>query len=682
MWLFVFVVAAAEDFLEDVFLLNRGRLCGLAGSAIWWRIGRCRGGRCRWRVGLGCGVAAYAEELLDEVLGALGHLAAGVDRDGAVEECCVEGVAGAGGVGQEVGGFVDASDGDAFGRREGFDVGVLGELDGAVHELSPDGGGGVGALERTCQATRDICVVVISYPHDAEQVRGVAGEPDIVGGSGLAGCGCGEAMPASCGAGAESHDVFEQGLGKEGDAWVEDLLGFGGVVGDDVAVGVADAGEHPRLEVDTAVGEDGVGAGHVDGCGVVGADGDGWGGAGVDDAGGAGEGGYVLKADHLGQIDGCNVERVRYGLDCGDHAGILTLLKVARAVCLASVVKGECGGVVVQGCEGGEDTVPVEVGAVERGVVGGGIDEGFKDGPCGPLGDRVVELGDAVVAASDESEDLAGVRIEGDEGDLWVVDGGGALAVQFADHLVDIFHADLDGFGGGALEFWIERGVDAEALMREALVADALDELIVDEIDEVGGFAGVDVGWGEAEGLGLGAAGLGGGDGTGLDHGVEDDVAALHCALGVLIGGEVVGALDHASEEGGLGEIELAEIFAEVGLGGLAEAVDGEAAALAEVDLVGVHLEDLLLVEAGFELEADDDLAEFAGDTLFWREEEAAGQLLSEGRSATRHMTGENVHHGALGGAEIVDAAVVEEVTVLDGDDGLDEVRWDFVERD
>ena len=95
-------------------------------------------------------MAAYAEEFLDEVLGALGHLAAGADRSGAVEEGCVEGVAGAGGVGQKVGGFVDASDGDAFGRREGFDVGVLGELDGTVHELGPDGSGGVGALKRTC----------------------------------------------------------------------------------------------------------------------------------------------------------------------------------------------------------------------------------------------------------------------------------------------------------------------------------------------------------------------------------------------------------------------------------------------------------------------------------------------------------------------------------------------------
>ena len=76
------------------------------------------------------------------------------------------------------------------------------------------------------------------------------------------------------GTGAVGHDVFQQRLGEVGGARVEDLFGFGGKVGDDVAVGVADAGEHPGLEVDAVVGEDGVGAGHVERCGVVGADGD------------------------------------------------------------------------------------------------------------------------------------------------------------------------------------------------------------------------------------------------------------------------------------------------------------------------------------------------------------------------------------------------------------------------
>ena len=44
--------------------------------------------------------------------------------------------------------------------------------------------------------------------------------------------------------------------------------------------------------------------------------------------------------------------------------------------------------------------------------------------------------------------------------------------------------------------------------LADVLVADALDELVVDEVDEVGRLAGVDVGRREVEGLGLGAVGL------------------------------------------------------------------------------------------------------------------------------------------------------------------------------
>ncbi len=81
-------------------------------------------------------------------------------------------------------------------------------------------------------------------------------------------------------------------------------------------------------------------------------------------------------------------------------------------------------------------------------------------------------------------------------------------------------------------------------------------------------------------------------------------------------------------------QIELPEGLAEVGFRGLTEAVDGEAAALAEVDLVGVHLEDLLLVEARFELVRDHDFGDFAGVGLLRAEKEAAGKLLGQGGAA------------------------------------------------
>jgi hypothetical protein len=127
---------------------------------------------------------------------------------------------------------------------------------------------------------------------------------------------------------------------------------------------------------------------------------------------------------------------------------------------------------------------------------------------------------------------------------------------------------------------------------------------------------------------------------------------------------------------GRTGEVELAEVLAEEGLRGLAEAVDGVAAALAEVDLVGVHLEDLLLVEAGLELEGDHELGELALDGLVGREEEVLRASCWVRVEPPQVLAaGEEVVDGAFGGAEVVDAAVLEEAAVLDGGDGLDHVR-------
>ncbi len=187
----------------------------------------------------------------------------------------------------------------------------------------------------------------------------------------------------TAGGGAAGHDAFHEGLGEVGDAGIEDLFGLRGVVGDDIAVGTADAGEHPGIDVDAAVGEDGVGAGHVDGRGAVGADGDGRGGPGGGDAGGAGESGDVFVADLLGEGDGGDVERVGDGVGGGDHAGVLALFEVAGDVGLA--VGAEVLGIVVDAGERGEDTAFVERCSVERGVVSGGVDEGLEDGAGGAI---------------------------------------------------------------------------------------------------------------------------------------------------------------------------------------------------------------------------------------------------------------------------------------------------------
>ena len=86
----------------------------------------------------------------------------------------------------------------AVGCTELLHVGVLRKLDRAVHEHSPDRRGGIGALQCVRQAVRNVGIVVIAHPDDAEKIRRIAGEPDVVRGPCLACCGRGEASLARC----------------------------------------------------------------------------------------------------------------------------------------------------------------------------------------------------------------------------------------------------------------------------------------------------------------------------------------------------------------------------------------------------------------------------------------------------------------------------------------------------
>ena len=191
-------------------------------------------------------------------------MGAGAGGCGAVEESCGVGVAWAGRVSRQVGGAVDAEAVDAIGSGEGSHVGVLRELDGAVHEASPNGRG------RDGSGKFYVRVVVVSDPDDADEIGRVGCKPRIMRCAGFASSGGGEASLADGGAVAEVHHSFKEGLCKVGRAGVHHLAGFRGEVGYDVAFGVANAGEKPGVDVDAAICKDGVGSSHIERRGVVG----------------------------------------------------------------------------------------------------------------------------------------------------------------------------------------------------------------------------------------------------------------------------------------------------------------------------------------------------------------------------------------------------------------------------
>ena len=174
----------------------------------------------------------------------------------------------------------------------------------------------------------------------------------------------------------------------------------------------------------------------------------------------------------------------------------------------------------------------------------------------------------------------------------------------------------------------------------------------------------------EPERRSFGGVGFGEGDLAVLEHLVQDEVAASHGALGAAEWGVVFGTLGEGGQEGGLLEVEVADVLGEVELACGLEAIGS----VAKVDLVGVKGEDLLLGEAAFDLDGEEDLLELTAVGLLSGEEEVAGELHGDGRGALGAALGVDVLVGGLDGADEIDAPVSLEALVLDGDNGVAEL--------
>ena len=213
-----------------------------------------------------------------------------------------------------------------------------------------------------------------------------------------------------------------------------------------------------------------------------------------------------------------------------------------------------------------------------------------------------------------------------------------ALAVE-GDKAVDQ-HPPAD-----LLQLGIERGADREAAV-DALAAAAralgaavepvlavhFNQLAPHFLGEVVG--GIDLRAERAdvdlERLGLGGPRLLGGDVARLGHLVEDPVAALGGLLGPAEGMVVVGRLGQGGEVGGLLQRQLGQLLAEIVERGGGDAVRAHA----EIDLVEVELEDLLLGEGALDADGEHRLLELAIELLLAGQQEVLGDLLGDGGGA------------------------------------------------
>ncbi|MCY1201149.1 hypothetical protein D9M72_126020 [compost metagenome] len=155
-------------------------------------------------------------------------------------------------------------------------------------------------------------------------------------------------------------------------------------------------------------------------------------------------------------------------------------------------------------------------------------------------------------------------------------------------------------------------------------------------------------------------------------HVVLADLGAREVGDGV----EARGGLGDARQHGGFGGGHFGQGLAEIGARGGREAVG----AVAQVDLVHVELEDLVLGELGFDLEGQQQFVELARIGLFRRQVEVARHLHGDGAAALRLGSLDQVGQHRARHAHPVHAAVAVEAVVLGGQHRLAHHGRDLVE--
>ena len=210
----------------------------------------------------------------------------------------------------------------------------------------------------------------------------------------------------------------------------------------------------------------------------------------------------------------------------------------------------------------------------------------------------MVQLAEPVVAAADQRLDLARVRIEHHHGHLRLR-GAALLFVQRVAGLelaVHVFQADRHGLRRRADEIAIQRGVNAETLREQFFLGEAVQQVVLHHVHKIRLVAIVDAAGHHAQrGLARGLQ-LFWRDEAVVGHLLQDAVTGLGGALRPALGGRIaVGGADDARQERSLRNGQVANVLIEVGQRAFGKSVNGEAAAIAQIDFVGVQLENLLL---------------------------------------------------------------------------------------
>ena len=344
------------------------------------------------------------------------------------------------------------------------------------------------------------------------------------------------------------------------------------------------------------------------------------------------------------------------------HAAFVAVLVVARAPRVPA--DGEHDGHVVHERGGGHRGGVVAVLA-ERGEVDERL-EGRAGLPARQR--RAVVLALRVVAPADERADLAGGRIECHQRGLQAA--GRIVAPQAREARLQPIEAAHDRRLGKALEDEIERAVHAGGI---AALAEALLELGAHVVGEVRRRLSAGRRRGHAHGLGLRGLPVRWRERAQLAHACQHDVAARARPLGVHRRRVAVGPAYHAGQQRGLGRRHLVDLLMEVRARGGPDAADRAAAALAQVDLVQIGLEDLGLGVPPLHQRGQPRLARLAEERAARADQPILHELLGDGGAALHDAPRAQVGPRRPQQAARVHPAVLEEAMVLGGEDRVDE---------
>ena len=323
-----------------------------------------------------------------------------------------------------------------------------------------------------------------------------------------------------------------------------------------------------------------------------------------------------------------------------------------------TIANGQADPIVIQG----RGNV-VLLGIVQGLQINHGLDQG-TDGPHRLQGP--VEAGIIRLAPTHQGQHLA---LSGGDDHGRALQGASLEPAQ----LLQIRQTLAHGPFGLALNRGREGGEDDETLGAQVFLAIIPLQLPPYQVGEGGiDTRGPAALFANAQGRGLGDLGLAKVDDPLVGHDVDHQITPLGGPLGMTAGIVKGGPLDERDQQGRLGNAQLPQFTVVVETAGEPEAMDGAAAVLAQVDLVGVGLQDIFLWIAQLQEDGHEGLVDLPLQAPLVRQIKILDQLLGEGTAALDHGPGLEVLDGGPEDRQGIDADMGAEGAIFHGLEGID----------